>query len=72
MARYDLCRSIAERARTTPGVLAIHNVPLIVDGVYWRNGLEECMALEFGIPMGKVLVNETAGEIPKPATAVIQ
>jgi hypothetical protein len=55
-ARYDLCRSMAERARTTPGVLTIHDVPLVVSGVYWRNGLEECMALEFGIPLGKVLV----------------
>jgi len=52
-------------------VLAIHNVPLMVDGVYWRNGLEECMALEFGIPMGKVRVNQTVGENPKPAAAVI-
>ena len=62
-ARYNLCRSIAERARATPGVLAIDNIPLIVDGVYWRNGLEECMALEFAVPMGKVRVSETAQKI---------
>ena len=56
-ARYDLCRSLAGQARTASGLIAIHDVPLVVDGVYWRNGLEECLSMEFGIPMGTVQVN---------------
>ncbi len=61
-ARYELCRGLADRARNTEGKIAIGDVPLTVDGVYWRNGIEDCLWLEFGIPMGKVQVNETATE----------
>ena len=39
-ARYDLCRSLAERARLASGPVVIQGVPLVVDGVYWRNGLD--------------------------------
>ena len=57
-ARYDLCRSVADRARGSAGVLKIGSLPLTVDGVYWRNGLEDCLTLEFGIPPGKVRVDD--------------
>ena len=57
-ARYELCRSIAERARNASEPISIHDVPLVVDGVYWRNGIEDCLWLDFGIPMGRVRVNE--------------
>ena len=56
-ARYDLCRSLAGQARTAAGPIVINAVPLVVDGVYWRNGIEECLSMEFGIPMGRVQVN---------------
>ena len=64
-ARYELCRGLAERARNASGPLAINNVPLVVDGVYWRNGIEDCLWLEFGVPMGKVLVNQQGSETPR-------
>lgn len=57
-ARYQLCSDLAARARNASGPLAINDVPLVVDGVYWRNGIEDCLWLEFGVPMGKVLVNQ--------------
>ena len=57
-ARYQLCRGLAERARTTEGRIRISGVPVTVDGVYWRNGIEDCLWLEFGVPMGTILVNE--------------
>lgn len=59
-ARYELCRSLAAGAGNTSGPIAINGVPLIVDGVYWRNGIEACLWVEFGIPMGKVRVNGEA------------
>ena len=57
-ARYELCRGLADRARKTAGRITIEAVPLTVDGVYWRNGLEACLWMEFDIPMGKVQVTE--------------
>ena len=59
-ARYELCRSLAERARNAPEPISINDVPLVVDGVYWRNGIEDCLWLDFGIPMGRVRVNQQA------------
>ena len=56
-ARYELCQTVAGLARNAPGAVAIDGLPETVDGVYWRNGLEDCLAMDFGIPMGKVLVN---------------
>jgi hypothetical protein len=60
-ARYELCRTLAGRARQAEGVVTISDVPPEVDGVYWRNGIEDCLFLDFGIPMGKVRVNGTSG-----------
>ncbi len=57
-ARHELCRSLAERARKAPEPISINAVPLVVDGVYWRNGIEDCLWLDFGIPMGRVRVNQ--------------
>ncbi len=57
-ARYEVCRGLAQRARTASGQITVDNVPLVVDGVYWRNGIEDCLWLEFGVPMGKVLINQ--------------
>jgi hypothetical protein len=65
-ARYEMCHNVAARARDTSRPIAIIGLPLIVDGVYWSNGLGECLWLEFDIPPGKVLVNDTA-----PADALI-
>ena len=59
-ARYEVCRSVAATARNTPGPIAIAGFPLMIDGVYWSNGLEDCLWLEFDIPPGKVLVNSPA------------
>ena len=59
-ARYEMCRSVAARARTTSTPIAVTGLPLMVDGVYWSNGLGECLWLEFDIPPGKVLVNDLA------------
>ena len=56
-ARYEFCRSLAERARLAPGLVEIQGVPFAVDGIYWRNGIEECLWMEFGIPMGKVRIS---------------
>jgi hypothetical protein len=64
--RYEMCRNVAARARTTSTPIAITGLPLIVDGVYWSNGLGECLWLEFDIPPGKVLVND-----PAPRDALI-
>ena len=66
-ARYELCGSLAERARKTEGLITISDVPVTVDGVYWRNGLEDCLMLEFGIPIRKVQVNEPVNRTPIPA-----
>lgn len=55
-ARYEWCRSLAERARNTSGPITLSDVPLVVDGVYWRNGIEDCLWLDFGVPMGRVQV----------------
>ena len=55
--RRELCRRIAAIAQTSPATVAITGLPLTLDGVYWRNGLEECLYLDFAVPMGKVLVN---------------
>ena len=63
-ARYELCRTTAARARDTTGVLNIGTQPLTVDGVYWRNGLEDCLFLEFGVSMGKVHVDEIGQPAP--------
>ncbi len=57
-ARYELCRSLAKRARNAPGPISIYDVPLVMEGVYWRNGIEDCLWLNFGIPMGRVRVNQ--------------
>jgi hypothetical protein len=59
-ARYEVCRSVAATARNTPGPIAIAGFPLMIDGVYWSNGFEDCLWLEFDIPPGKVLVNSSA------------
>ncbi len=64
-ARYELCRDLARRAGKTEGPIAIGNAPLTVDGVYWRNGIEDCLRLEFGIPMGKVVVTDSAPPLPR-------
>jgi len=64
-ARYEACRSVAVMARKTPGPIAIAGLPLMIDGVYWSNGFEDCLWLEFDIPPGKVLVNS-----PAPGAAV--
>ncbi|MGI8743697.1 MAG: hypothetical protein ACR2NN_14205 [Bryobacteraceae bacterium] len=66
-ARYELCRGVAAVARTTGGTVSIEGLPLTLDGVYWSNGLEDCLALEFGVPMGKVWVNS-----PDPAGASLR
>ena len=58
--RYAVCRDLAAKARKTAGPVAIGEMPVTVDGVYWRNGIEDCMWLEFDIPMSKVRVNESA------------
>lgn len=55
-ARYELCRGVAARARKTEGRITIGDLPMTVDGVHWRNGIEDCLWLEFDIPMGKVEV----------------
>ncbi len=60
-ARYNFCRSTAERAVNSTSPIETGPLPLTVDGVYWRNGLEDCMVLEFGVPMGKVHV-DVAGQ----------
>lgn len=65
-ARYELCRSLAQRARNASGPIVINDVPLAVDGVYWRNGIEDCLWLDFEIPIGKVLVNEQGSETASP------
>jgi hypothetical protein len=59
-ARHEMCRNVASLARNTSGPVAITGLPLIVDGVYWSNGFEDCLALDFDIPPGKVLVNSPA------------
>lgn len=41
-ARYDLCHS--GRA------VSVQDMPLTVDGVYWRNGFEECVAQQRPLP----------------------
>jgi hypothetical protein len=65
-ARYEMCRNLAARAGNTSTPIAITGLPLIVDGVYWSNGLGECLWLEFDIPPGKLLVND-----PAPGDALI-
>ncbi len=57
-ARYQLSRTVAAAARDTAGVIAVDGLPSTLDGIYWRNGLEDSLDLDFGIPMGKVRVNE--------------
>ena len=67
-ARYEYCRRLAQRAQTTEGKIVIDNVPIVVDGVFWRNGIEECLWVEFGIPMGKVqVVQAGSGNSVSPA-----
>jgi hypothetical protein len=61
-ARYEMCRSVASRANSTPGPIAITGLPLIVDGVYWSNGFEDCLWLEFHVPPGKVRLNGPAAD----------
>ena len=60
--RYELCRRVAAIALTSPAKVAITGLPLTLDGVYWRNGLEDCLYLDFSVPMGKVVVNPS--ELP--------
>jgi hypothetical protein len=56
-ARYEMCRTLAARSQKSSDPIVINDVPLIMDGVYWRNGIEECLWLDFGIPMGRVQIN---------------
>jgi hypothetical protein len=56
-ARHEMCRSVAFPANNTPGPIAVTGLPLVLDGVYWSNGFEDCLWLEFHVPPGKVLVN---------------
>ena len=56
-ARYQLCREVADQVRDSGAPVTLTNVPLAKDGVYWRNGIEDCANLEFNIPMGRVRVN---------------
>lgn len=41
--RYALCKEVAGRAP-----IQVAPQPVVVDGVYWRNGLEACADIEFG------------------------
>ena len=69
ISRLDACREIAEIARKTEAPLAVTNMPMTVNGVYWRNGFEECLLLNFGIPLGRVRVNgapPAQGELELP------
>jgi len=59
-ARHEMCRGVATRARNSPGPIAVTGLPLVLDGVYWSNGFEDCLWLEFQVPPGKVLVNSPA------------
>ncbi len=65
--RYRLADRLAVLARSVPGVVSIRGLPVTLDGVYWRNGLEDCLNLDFGIPMGRVRVNE-----PEDSGATLQ
>ena len=60
-ARYTVCRNLAERARASASPISLTGMPLMIDGVYWRNGLEDCLDVDFGIPPGTVLVNNPEG-----------
>jgi hypothetical protein len=55
-ARYQLCRTLAERGRQSGEPITLREVPLLVNGVYWRNGIEDCLQMEFGIPVERVQV----------------
>ena len=59
-ARQEMCRTLASRANNTSGPIAITGLPLMVDGVYWSNGFQDCLWLEFQIPPGRVLVDTPA------------
>ena len=55
--RYEFCRALAERAKREGAPVVVHGTPLARDGVYWRNGIEDCLYLNFDVPMGAVRVD---------------